>query len=552
MDNSGRRLAVNASIVMGATLLSRATGFFREMLIPAKFGVGFVADVYDVAFKFPDLMFNLLIGGAISAALVPVLSGSVSRGKEGEGWQAISRFINLTMALTLVVCVLGTIFSEKLVTLFAQGWDPASPEDALKIAMAAKLMRTLFPSVAFLMLAGFANSVLYSYQRFSSAAFGPVVYNILCIASIAFLSGGGPENYYRVDRVVYGVMFSSFVYFVFQTAWALRNIRGNYAPSFDFRHRGFRRLFKIALPSLASSSAAHMNAMVSTSFSSRFADGSIAAMRMADRTWQMPFGIIAQSIGIALLPNLSGKHANGDREGYRDSLRSGLRYVLMMSIPVCAACVTLSGLIMRTLFMNSPRITDANIALSASILTCFSGALITQSACTILVRAFYAVNETLTPMLTGISIIGLNIALSLIFQRFTGFGASGMALAYVISSLANMILLVCLLNRKLPGLNVLGGLRAFFVKTGGAAAAMSAVLAAAGHIIPAGLLSGPFSAALKVRQIAALGANAAVGAAVYFGLLLLFRLPEAMDLSEGIKTFIMKRLGRAKNESGDI
>ena len=85
MADTGRKLAVNASIVMGATLASRVTGFFREMLIPAKFGVGFVSDVYDVAFKFPDLMFSLLIGGAISAALVPVLSGSISKGGEKEG-----------------------------------------------------------------------------------------------------------------------------------------------------------------------------------------------------------------------------------------------------------------------------------------------------------------------------------------------------------------------------------------------------------------------------------------------------------------------------------
>ena len=530
-----RRLAINASIVMGATMLSRITGFFREMLIPAKFGVGIVADVYDVAFKFPDLMFNLLIGGAISAALVPVLSGSISRGEEGEGWQAISRFINLTMALTVVVSVVGMFFSEQLVVLFAQGWDPTSPEDMVKIVMAARLMRVLFPSVSFLMLAGFANSVLYSYQRFASAAFGPVLYNILCIASIALLSGGGPEEYYHVDRVVYGVMLSSFSYFIFQTAWAYKNIKGNYAPSFDLRHKGFQRLFGIALPSLISSSVVHINAMVTTSFSSRFEAGSIAAMRMADRTWQMPYGIIAQSIGIAMLPNLSGKYANDDLDGYKKSLTTALRYVLLLAIPVFAACLALSNLIMRTLFMNSNRITETDIALTASILIFYSSALITQSVNTILTRAFYACNETKTPMLTGISIIGLNVLLSILFYNFTEIGARGMALAYAISSFANTVLLVVLLNRRLPGLNALGGLRAFFAKTGGAALVMAAALLLAGRALPAGFVSGPFSMALKIKQLLLLCANAAAGALIYFGLLAVFRLPEMDEIIGSVK-----------------
>ena len=530
MPESGRKLAVNASIVMCATMASRLTGFFREMLIPAKFGVGYVADVYDVAFKFPDLMFSLLIGGAISAALIPVLSGSISTGGGAGGWQAVSRFINLTMALTVAVCIVGAIFAEKLVSLLAQGWNPADPEDMQKIAMAARLMRVLFPSVGFLMLAGFANSVLYSYQRFLSAAFGPVVYNLLCIASIALLSGGGPEEYYRVDRVVFGVMLSSFTYFIFQTSWAYRNIKGNYVFRFDAGHKGFRRLFKIAFPSLVSSSVAQLNTMVSASFSSRFEPGSIIALRMADRTWQMPYGIIAQSIGIALLPDLSGKYAKGDLDGFARTFKTGLRYVLLLAIPVAAACAALSNLIMRTLFYNSARMTEADIALTSSILICYSAALITQSINTILVRAFYACNETKTPMITGILIILLNVLLSVIFYVFTDTGVSGMALAYAASSLINLFLLVALLNRRIPGLDTFGGFLTFFVKTGAATLGMGALLLLINFALPAGWVAGPFSLALKARQLLVLCASAAAGAFAYFGLLALFRLPEASDI----------------------
>jgi len=262
---------------------------------------------------------------------------------------------------------------------------------------------------------------------------------------------------------------------------------------------------------------------------------------MADRTWQMPYGIIAQSIGIAMLPDLSGKYANGDMAGYKKSLTSALRYVLLLAIPVCAACAALSSLIMRTLFMNSARMTEADVALTSSILVCYASALITQSINTILTRAFYACNETRVPMFTGISIIVLNILLSVLFLNFTGIGAMGMALAYSISSLVNLALLTTLLNRKLPGLDALGGLRPFLLRTVPAALGMAAVLMLLRLAIPEASLAGPFSAALKIRQLLALGANAAVGAAAYFGLLAAMRLPEATALLGRALSLIKRR-----------
>jgi putative peptidoglycan lipid II flippase len=290
--------------------------------------------------------------------------------------------------------------------------------------------------------------------------------------------------------------------------------------------------------------------MVTVSFSSRFAAGSIGAMRMADRTWQMPYGIIAQSIGIALLPNLSGKYANSDIEGYKKTLDAGLRYVLLLAIPVFAACLALSDLIMRTLFLNSDRLTETDIALTASILICYSSALVTQSVNTILTRAFYACNETKTPMLTGIFIIGINILLSILFYNFTPIGVRGMALAYAVSSLVNLVLLVFLLNRKIPGLKVFGGLRVYFVKTGGAALIMAVLLVLAGRLLPSGFLTGPFGLGLKIRQLLTLGANAAAGALVYFGLLAAFGLPEVSAITGNIKNRIIKPRDRGGNIAG--
>ena len=546
-----RRLAVNAAIVMGATVLSRATGFFREMLIPAKFAVGHVADVYDVAFKFPDLMFNLLVGGAISAALVPALSGGASRGEEAEkeSWQAVSRFMNLMAVLSVAICIVGSIFAEPLVVLLAQGWDPGVPEQAEMIRMAARLTRTLFPSVAFLMLAGFANSVLYSYQRFAAQALGPSIYNVLCILSIMFLSSPDVDEYYRVDRVVAGVMLSAFAYFVFQAAIAFKNLRGRYAARIGIRHKGFRRLFGIAVPSLVSSSALQLNTMVSASFSSRFESGSIAAMRLADRTWQMPLGIVAQSMGIAMLPNLSGKIADGDEAGYKGVLLQGLKSVLLLTIPIAAACASISGVIMSALFMNSSKVSEGDIALTAGILVCFAASLATQSVNTLLTRAFYACNETRLPMATGLSAIALNIALSVLFYTFTPMGVRGMAVAYTLSSLVNTAMLAALLHRRLPWLRLHEGMAPFLAKCGAASAAMAAALAAANrYLVPASWLAGEYSLSLRARQVAVLLADVCVGVALYFGAAMALRLPEAERLVGGLLKGAARLAGRLRKK----
>ena len=531
-----KRLAINASIVMGATILSRITGFVRETLIPAKYGFSRVTDVYDVAFKFPDLMFNLLIGGAVSAALVPVISGSLSKGEEKEGWESVSRFMNTIMVIMAGVCIAGSIFSKELVTMLADGWNPDNPEHLEMILVASRLTRVLFPSVAFLMLAAFSNSVLYSYQRFASAALGPTLYNVLCILSIMFLSNQNPDDYYGVDRVVYGVMFSSLAYFLFQLRFAFKNIKDNFVFKLGLFHKGFQRVFKLAVPSMISSSVIQINTMVTARFASRFAEGSIAAVRSADRTWQMPLGIIAQSMGVALLPSLSGKIANGDKEGYKKSLAQGVRSVLLLTIPCAAAFIVLNKMIMRTLFQNSMRVTEGDIGLTAIVLVFYSTSLITQSFNTILTRAFYACNETKLPMMTGVGIIILNIVLSVAFYNLTPIGVGGMALAYSVSSFVNTVLLVKLLTKRFSGLRLTEGMAKFIGSVVIASVVMSAALICYSALVPASFIVGGFSIGLKLRQFLTLGVAVCLGAGVYFLVISRMKIEEVALIAGMVKS----------------
>ena len=427
-----------ALIVMSSIVVSRITGFVREMLVPNMIGVNEVGDAYTIAFKITGLMYDLLVGGAISSALIPILSGYIVKDKEEEGWKAVSTFLNIVFIAMVIFCVLGMIFTPQIMPLVAAGF-----KTEYQRRLAIRLTRILFPSVCFLMLAGFSNGILNSYNRFAVASYGPCIYNIGCALSIYFLSNtrGG------VSAVACGVTISSFIYFLFQISFAVKNMKF-YKPKIFLKHDGFIKLFKLAIPSMISSSIVQINVLISSTFSSLFKAGSVTAFNMADRVWQMPYGIFAQGIATAILPSLSAKLAMGKVDEFKKTWLKSLKMVLLLTIPSAVGFVMLRQDIITAIFKFTNKFNDEFVSVSASVLMYFSIALITQSIVLIITRAFYAYNDTKTPLYIGTSTIVLNLLLSFIFCKYTNLGVSGMALSYSIASTVNAIILFVVFNKR--------------------------------------------------------------------------------------------------------
>ena len=180
--------------------------FLREMLVPNMIGVNEAGDAYTIAFRITGLMYDMLVGGAISAALIPILSGYIAKKDEENGWKAVGTFINVVIVAMSVVCLSGIIFAPQLVSLIAVGFESEAQKQ-----LTVDLTRILFPSVAFLMLAGLSNGVLNSYHRFAAAAYGPSIYNIGSALSILLFS----KSQWGVRGVAFGVMGSAIIYFYF-------------------------------------------------------------------------------------------------------------------------------------------------------------------------------------------------------------------------------------------------------------------------------------------------------------------------------------------------
>ncbi len=507
------RMATAAVVVMSSMVLSRFTGFIRETMLSWKVGLSWVQDAYVAAFTVPDLMYMLLVGGTISAALVPFLSGSIEKGEEAEGWKAASSFINTVFIGMILICVLGILFAPQIIPVVAPGFSQQSTQTR---ELAVILMRILFPSVSFIMLAGICNGVLNSNRKFAAAAFGPSFYNIGCGLSIYLFADTNPES---MIKVAIGVAVSAMLYFLMQLIFVFPDIR-RYKPVIDFKDTGFHMLFLQAVPSLLSSSVTQLNVIISTAFVSLSTiEGSLAAFRNANTTWQLPYGIFAMGIGTAMLPSLSGKYATGEYEDYKKLMMKSLTSVLFLSVPSALAFILLREPLVRAIFIWGGRFNEENVSLVATILAFFSAAMISQSIVAILNRAFYARLDTKTPLMTGIGSILMNLCLGLIFHCFTDLGAAGMALSYSIISTVNSIVLMILLHIKMNGIHA-AKLIEFF------RCAVPSVLTMGVALVILELL--PVRLDTKISQLAYLALEIMTGASVYIIMMLVMKSEEAL------------------------
>ncbi len=519
-DSKNTRVSTAVIIVMSSLVLSRITGFFRESMLSWKVGLSWVQDAYVAAFTVPDMIYTLLVSGMISAALVPFLSGKLERCEEREGWRAASSFINTLIVGTIVLCIIGVAFSPQIIPLVAPGF---AEQSACTRELSIILARILFPSVMFIMLAGVCNGVLNSYKKFAAAAYGPSIYNIGCALSIYLFADTNPDS---MVKVAYGVAASAVIYFLVQFAFALPKFKF-YSPVINLLDKGFIKLFKQAVPSLLSSSVTQFNVVISTAFVTLSAvEGSLAAFRNANTLWQLPYGIFATGIGTAILPSLSGKYATGENQEYRSLLTRSLTLVLFWAVPSTAGFILLREPLVRAAFYWGGKFTKDDVYSVASILAFFSISIVSQSVVAILNRAFYALQDTKTPLLIGLGSTAMNFIFGTAFFFFTDLRASGMAISYSIISTINGFILLLLLNKKISAINR-EKLISFLLK------AIPAVLMMCLALLFFEMI--PVSLDMKGSQLLYLAAEIIIAAAIYIGIMLLLKADDAIYMKNLLK-----------------
>jgi len=530
------KLKNTAFMIMISVLISRILGFFRTALIPIKMGgLGDITDAYNAAFLIPDLMYGLIVGGAIAASLIPILSGFIEKKEEKRGWEVTSSFINLMMIVMFLISILSVIFAPQLMGIIAKGFKTQDPS---KMELTIELTRKLLPIAFFMMLSGLCNGILNSYSYFAIAAFGPTFYNLACVLSILFLSNDNPALNYGVDNVVIGITVSAFLYFLLQLSFTLKHLK-NYKPHIIINDKDFKIMMKLAIPSLLTSTLMQVNMIVSKSYTTLYSKGSLSALELANKTWQMPLGIIAQAIGVAVLPGLSALFVKKKYDEYGNRLNTSLGLVLFLGIPSAFAFAVFSESIVQLIFNFDNSLTRENIQLTGAILTFYSVALIAQSVNTIMNRAYYSTKNSTIPFTAGSVSIIINFILAYSITMYTNIGVKGVALAYSTATILNMIILTSNFKKRVPNYKISKNFPKY-IKMIMASTVMAIVVYVLDKYVMLTVFNGEIINISKLNQLLWVMVVVIVGVIIYLILSYVFKIEECVDIVNNINKKLKK------------
>lgn len=426
-----------AGILMTATLVSRLLGFVRERAVADIFGRSGATDAYTAAFGIPDLMYMLLVGGALSAAFIPIFTEYLARDKEEEAWRIGSTFINVTLVVLLAFLVLGIIFTPQLAPLVA--YEFVGEQRALLI----RLMRITFPAVFFTALAGLQMGVLNSYRHFTAPALGPILYNVGIILGTYIL---GP--YMGVEGMAYGAVAGAAANFLVQLPAIWGRARRFYRLRVDLRHPAFQRMLVLMGPAVIGLSIGQLNVILTQNLASGLSSGSMTALRLANRVMQFPLGVFAMGLSQAIFPTLTRQAALDEIDKFRFTVVRALRMVLFLTIPAAVGMMVLGRPIVRFLFQTGA-FTDEDTAATAAALSIYSVGMIGLAGVQILSRVFYSLKDTRTPVRVALVNLLVNFGLGLLFLRFTPLGYLGLSLSFALAALFALCSYLWQLHRRI-------------------------------------------------------------------------------------------------------
>lgn len=441
---TGRRLLASTSVVSGMTLLSRILGLARDVVFARFFGASLVMDAFLVANRIPNMMRRLFAEGAFSQGFVPVMA----RYREQHDHEDAREFVDAvagTFGLILfVVTLAGVIAAPLLVAAVAPGFIG---EDG-RFELAALMLRFTFPYLFFVSLTAFAGGILNTYGRFGVPAFTPVILNIVLIAAAVWLA---PTLAEPGMALAYAVLIAGLLQLLFQIPFLVR-IRALPRPKWMPSHEGVRRVMRLMLPAIFGSSVAQINVLLGGIIASMLGVGKISLLYYSDRLMEFPLGIFGIALATVTLPYLSRQYANAAHDEFAATLDWSMKLVLLIAVPAAVGLIVLAQPLVATIFYGGV-FTANDVRLTALALQAFSVGLIGFSFVKILAPAYFAREDTRTPVRAGLIALAVNLVLSVALAWYLtgiGFAAShaGLALAISVAALLNAYLLYRGLRRE--------------------------------------------------------------------------------------------------------
>lgn len=511
--SSQSKSVTGAAVLLGAaSFVSRAIGMLRDRIFAHTFGAGELLDAYYAAFRIPDLVYNLMVLGALSAGFIPLFLLAWEKEKM-RAWQLANTMLNLLAILLLVVCGALFLAAPRALSYLVPGFS------ASQLNMAVDLTRIMLLSPVILGISSIVSGILQSLKLFVMYAVAPIVYNVgIMVGALVLLPVFGPRG------LAYGVILGALLHLAIQ----LPTLIGT----------GFRYTPRIRLDAYAARIGAHMaprltalaahqvNFLVATGLASTLPAGSIAILNFATNLQYVPVGIIGISFAVAAFPTLSEAAAAGNMKQFVGQLGHTVRVILFFIIPMTVVFMLLRAQIVRSILGSGGFDWRATIQ-TADALAFFSLSLFAQCLVLLFVRAFFALQDTRTPLLAAILTMILNVTASVPLRNFLG--VPGLALAFSLATIFQISLLWLLLRRAVGNLEERRALHALY-KISAAAIVMALVIQG---------LKTPLASLVDMTTfwgIFTQGAAATLAGLFVYGVICrLMRLQEMLHLQESFK-----------------
>ena len=489
--------------VGGYTLLSRLTGFFRDIMLAAFLGAGPVADAFFVAFRLPNHFRAIFAEGAFNAAFIPAYARIRAQGGTEAAQKFGDRIFTLLFASQVVLLALALVFTPQVIQVLAPGFS-REPE---QFALAVSLTRITFPYLLLITLVTLWGGILNALHRFAAPSAAPILLNLTMMATLAiafYFPGAG-------YAAAWGVLISGFL-----QALLVGGDTVHSGVMTTFRalrlDDDVRRFFKALVPATIGSAGTQLALFADTIIASFLSAGAISALYYADRINQLPIGVIGIAVGTVLLPEMTRRLASGDETGARSAQHRAIEFALLLGVPCIVAFLIVPDLIMRGLFVRG-KFTAGDAHAAALTLMAYTIGLVPFVLIRSVVAPFLARGDTATPVKAALIGTAVNIVFKIVLMG--PLAQVGLALATSIGAWINFVLVLWLAARA-GFIAIDAELKSSLSKLALAGFALAVVLFAAVPMVAALL-----SALPRFRNETQLVAVALLGAIVYGALILM-------------------------------
>lgn len=444
-SKSGSRLARSAGIIGLATMASRLLGLVREQVLAYYFGAGNAMDAFVIAFRIPNLLRDLFAEGAMSAAFVPTFTRQLTLNGKPRAWQLGNNVITALIAITIPLTILGIVFAEPLVRLYAEDFSLVPG----KLELTVQLTRIMLPFLTLIALAAALMGMLNALHRFFVPALSPAMFNVGTIVCAVALVGVMPRvGLDPVIAIAIGTIVGGLGQILLQ--WPVLGREGfRYRPSFDWSDPELRRVAVLMGPSIIGLAAVQVNLFVNSILATSEGTGAVSWLSYAFRLMYLPIGLFGVSIATAAIPGISTLAAREETTAMRGAISRGLRMMLMLNIPATLGLVALARPVVGLIFERG-EFSSADTNATAIALMFYAPGLIGYSFVKLASPAFYALHDSRTPVLVSILTMLLNILLNVTLVKVMGY--PGLALGTALAALFNASILLWRLRGRLDGL----------------------------------------------------------------------------------------------------